>query len=114
MKRFLKQLPGLKQLLGSRTDIMITRATAARQLRLSQELFVTTLLASSKYDDPKRLNRHEGQVFSQNGEDGIIAEIFSRIGSTNRVFVEFGAGDGSENNSAYLIAQRLVWILVRR
>ena len=34
MKRFLKQLPVLKQLLGSRTDIMITRATAARQLRL--------------------------------------------------------------------------------
>jgi hypothetical protein len=103
MKRLLKHLPILKQLLSSRTDIMITRATVARQLRLSQELFVTTLLASSRYDDPKRLNRHEGQVFSQNGEDGIIAEIFSRIGSTNRIFVEFGAGDGSENNSAYLL-----------
>jgi hypothetical protein len=103
MKRFLSQMPVLKQLLSSRTDIMITRATAARQLRLTQELFVTTLLASSRYDDPKRLNRYEGQVFSQNGEDGIISEIFSRIGSTNRVFVEFGAGDGSENNSAYLL-----------
>src|ERR1035438_9331731 len=103
MKRFLRQLPGLKQLLDSRTDIMITRATVARQLRVSQELFVTTLLASPRYEDPKRLNRHEGQVFSQNGEDGIIAEILSRIGSTNRIFVEFGAGDGSENNSAYLL-----------
>ena len=103
MKRFLSQMPVLKQLLSSRTDILVTRATAARQLRLSQELFVTTLLADSRYDDPKRLNRHEGQVFSQNGEDGIIAEIFSRIGPTNRIFVEVGAGDGSENNSAYLL-----------
>ena len=103
MKRFLSQMPVLKQLLSSRTDLLVTRATAARQLRLSQELFVTTLLADSRYDDPKRLNRHEGQVFSQNGEDGIIAEIFSRIGPTNRIFVEVGAGDGSENNSAYLL-----------
>jgi len=103
MKRLLKELPVLKQLLGIRTDIMLTRATAARQLRLSQELFVTTLLATPRYQDSKRLNRYEGQVFSQNGEDGIIAEIFSRIGFSNRVFVEFGAGDGSENNSAYLL-----------
>ena len=103
MKRLLRQIPGLKQLLESRTDIMITRATAARQLRLSQELYVTTLLATSRYDDPKVLNRYAGSVFSRNGEDGIIAVIFSRVGSTNRTFVEFGAGDGSENNSAYLL-----------
>ena len=42
-------------------------------------------------------------MYSQNGEDGIIAEIFARIGTTNRVFVEFGVGDGAENNSAYLL-----------
>jgi hypothetical protein len=103
MKRLLKRLPILKQLSDTRSDIMLTRATAERQLRLSQELVVVTLLASPKYSDSKKLNRHEGQVFSQNGEDGIIAEIFSRIGSTNKTFVEFGAGDGKENNSAYLL-----------
>ena len=103
MKRFLTRLPILKQILATRSDILMTRATAERQLRMSQEHFLTTLLASSRYSDPKKLNRYEGQVFSQNGEDGIIAEIFSRIGCTTTTFVEFGAGNGIENNSAYLL-----------
>lgn len=39
----------------------------------------------------------EYQVFSQNGEDGLLLYIFSQIGTTNRFFVEFGAGGGSSN-----------------
>lgn len=42
------------------------------------------------------LERHEGRVFSQNGEDGVLAEIFAQIGVTNRYCVEFGVQDGSE------------------
>jgi hypothetical protein len=61
------------------------------------------LFANPRYAHPKRLTRHERQVYSQNGEDGIIAEIFRRIGTTNRFFVEFGVGDGLENNSALLL-----------
>ncbi len=57
------------------------------------------------YADPKRLNRFEFQVYSQSGEDGIIAEIFKRIGTTNRFFVECGAGNGYECNSLYLLMQ---------
>jgi hypothetical protein len=37
---------------------------------------------------------HARNVFSQNGEDGIITAIFSLIGCTNRVCCEFGAWDG--------------------
>jgi hypothetical protein len=48
------------------------------------------------------LARYERKVFSQNGEDGVIAELFSRVGVTDRRFVEFGAGDGTENNCAFL------------
>lgn len=102
-KELLRRLPGLKQLLSVRSDILIARASLEAQLRIQKEQFTAQLLADPKYADPKRLNRHEAQVFSQNGEDGIIAEIFSRIGTTSRVFVEFGAGDGTENNSAYLL-----------
>ena len=58
---------------------------------------------SSKYDDLKKLNRFEFQVFSQNGEDGIIEEIFNRIGTSNKIFVEFGVGNGLENNTLYLL-----------
>ena len=37
---------------------------------------------------------YRANVYSQFGEDGILAEIFRRIGTTNRYFCEFGAWDG--------------------
>lgn len=49
------------------------------------------------------LNYFERKVFSQNGEDGLLKYIFSKIRTTNKYFVEVGAGDGRENNSRYLI-----------
>ena len=36
-------------------------------------------LARGRYTDPLSLARFQTQVYSQNGEDGIIAEIFHRI-----------------------------------
>jgi hypothetical protein len=70
------------------------------------------LLTHPRYSDPKRLTRYAAQVCSQNGEDGIIREIFKRIGATDRTFVEIGVGDGNENNTAFLVSQgwRGVWI----
>lgn len=46
---------------------------------------------------------YEYNVFSQSGEDGILAEIFKRIGTTNKFFVEFGVSNGLENCSAALL-----------
>ena len=45
------------------------------------------------------------QTFSQSGEDGIIAEIFRRIGEGDRQFIEIGVGDGLENNTAALLVR---------
>jgi hypothetical protein len=72
----------------------------------------TELLATERYRDPRRLNGSEQQFFSQNGEDGIIAEIFRRVGAPGRFFVEFGVGDGTENNTVTLLMQgwRGVWL----
>jgi hypothetical protein len=61
------------------------------------------ILASPRYQDPKRLNRYESKVFSQNGEDGVTLEIFRRIGTTNQIFTEFGAADGAENNTVLFL-----------
>lgn len=58
-----------------------------------------------RYGDTKRLLRYGFQVCSQNAEDGMIDEIFRRIGTTDRSFVEIGVGDGTENNTAFLLAQ---------
>jgi len=48
------------------------------------------------------LSKYEKKVFSQNGEDGIIEEIFNRIGVTNKYFVEFGVQNGKECNTRNL------------
>lgn len=56
--------------------------------------------------DPKNLKNFEKKVFSQNGEDGIIEEIFLRIGTINRYFVEFGVEDARECNCRYLLENR--------
>lgn len=52
---------------------------------------------------PDCLMNFEQRIFSQNGEDGVIREIFQRIGTTDRFFVEFGVQDGSECNSRNLL-----------
>jgi hypothetical protein len=43
------------------------------------------------------------KMYSQADEDGIIHEIFHRIGSTNKIFIEIGVGDGLENNTLALL-----------
>jgi hypothetical protein len=62
-------------------------------------------LAKPRNADPKRLLRHGFKVYSQCDEDGIIQEIFRRIGNGNRVFVEFGVETGVECNSAKLLME---------
>lgn len=51
------------------------------------------------------LARHGYSVYSQNDEDGMLAELFRRIGTTNRSFVEIGTGDGLQNNTTHLLLQ---------
>jgi len=70
---------------------------------LTEKTINEQLYDSPKYQNSKKLNKHEFQVYSQNGEDGILEEIFRRIGTTNKFFVEFGAGNGLENNTTYLL-----------
>lgn len=65
-----------------------------------------------RYKDEKKLLKHGFKVFSQADEDGIIREILERINVGKGFFVEFGVGDGLENNTAYLLLKgwKGVWI----
>jgi hypothetical protein len=56
-------------------------------------------VASDQSDD---LNAHEFRVFSQNGEDGVIQFLLSRVIVEDKRFVEFGVGDYSEANTRFL------------
>lgn len=63
------------------------------------------MLVSIQSNDSKRLEPFGYKAFSQNDEDGILAEIFNRIGTKNKLFIEFGTGNGLENNTLFLLKQ---------
>lgn len=69
---------------------------------LRAERFERLRAEKTQKEGARSLHGFEHQVCSQNGEDGVIAEIYRRIGFGNRVFAEVGTGDGVENNTAFL------------
>lgn len=85
-----------------------------KSYQIHRETLLQLILQQPRYADNRRLCRHEFRVYSQSGQDGVIEEIFRRIGATSKVFVEFGvgAGGGMENNTTYLMAKgwRGCWI----
>jgi hypothetical protein len=98
-----RRLPVIRQLL----DLTASVRQLQEQVSALQALHLLDfeLPNHPRFGDEKRLLRFHAQVSSQNGEDGIIHEIFRRIGTTNRVFAEVGVGNGTENNTAFLLSQ---------
>ena len=83
--------------------ILDTRGSAALTNHALYTMQRESLLANERNRDPKRLLAYGFRGYSQHDEDGMIQGIFKRIGVSNRVFVEFGVGDGTENNTVYLM-----------
>jgi len=73
-----------------------------KQLIVEQQNF--TFLQTPRAQEPRRLLSAGYTVFSQADEDGILAEIFRRIGSTSKTAVEFGLQHGLESNTLLLAA----------
>ena len=94
------------------TDVNALVEVAHAQRVLTAQSLIGALLARPEYADPLRLERHGYKTWSQQDEDGIIAEIFRRIGVAHYSFIEFGAGDGRENNTTALLTQgwRGLWV----
>ena len=85
-----------------------TRIGAQRQIESLKIQFLNYWeeeMKKPRNSDPKRLLRHGFKTYSQNDEDGIIQEIFRRIGSGDRRFVEFGVQTGFECNTAKLLVE---------
>lgn len=72
----------------------------------------TAISSNEKYRDQRCLAFYLSQVYSQNNEDGIIAEIFRRIGNKTFRFVEIGVENGLQNNTRFLLQNNWkgVWI----
>jgi len=62
-------------------------------------------IESSKPENAGKLWQYGYKVYSQNDEDGMIAEIFKRIGITTKTFIEIGVGNGIECNTAKLLVE---------
>lgn len=101
-RRLYHRLPLLREL-GAMHDTLPKQLQNVQ--RLLQEEQILRLLQDPRYAASKRLNRYEHQVFSQNGEDGILREIFRRINTRDRTFVEIGVGTGQTNNTTFLLTQ---------
>jgi len=84
------------------------RAAVTRRLDMGVERYWRDKRAES----PNPLVRAGRKYYSQNDEDGITLEIMRRIGQGAGVFVEFGCGDGLENNSLILLMSgwKGVWL----
>jgi hypothetical protein len=72
--------------------------------RLQKRQYWEATMRQSRYAEAKRLVQFGWKAYCQNDEDGIIAEIFTRIGVTSRRFVEIGVSV-LENNTLALLLQ---------
>src|SRR5919109_2537002 len=71
---------------------------AARREFANKAIALRHRFVKSRYD----LTPYELRVYSQNGEDGVLAELLRRLPPGTRSFVEFGTGDGLETNTRRL------------
>tara|TARA_B100000989_G_scaffold269431_1_gene224828 strand:- start:370 stop:1206 length:837 start_codon:yes stop_codon:yes gene_type:complete len=110
MKRILKRFTIIKWILNFRREFSLIRFETLRQTRIQQAILKELLIQNYSKDNP--LLKYEYQTFSQNGEDGIINEIFKRLSITKGEFIEIGTGGGSENNTRLLLelGWRGTWI----
>lgn len=103
--KFSKPVKRLQSLLGA------TERNTRMQRDSLVELQRLTYIAGFP-SELKPLACYAESNFSQNGEDGVIAEIFRRLGLPCLTFAEIGGGDGTENNSIYLLlgGARGLWV----
>lgn len=80
---------------GNRTNEMIASMLARAQIDKMQ--------SEQRQLGERRLAALGFKAYSEGDQDGILQEIFNRIGVANSKFVEFGCGDGLQNNTLYLL-----------
>ena len=98
--------------LGGRVNRLDRAFQAEHALETDRTLYTALALLSERHRaisglpgasaDTGSLAANELRVFSQNGEDGVLAEILARVGVGERFFVEFGVESGREGNCVYL------------
>ena len=105
VKRIYQRLPIVRELRVINQSLStIAEAASVSAAVDAVRLFDLQLKDHPRYGSKKRLIAYEKSINSQNGEDGIVKEIFARIGESSRYFVEVGVADGQECNTSFLLA----------
>lgn len=101
LKKWYARLPLIREL---RNLHVLPAHTRFMETAVLIQTLETLKAGHARYRDPQRLMAHGAQYWSQNFEDGMITEVFRRIGPTSKTFLEIGVGDGGENNTTALLA----------
>src|SRR5436309_1528755 len=75
------------------------------QAAISASMILFFLLASfvCVFAEEVDLSLYEKSIYSQNGEDGVLAKIFQMIEPETKYCVDFGAYDGITGSNSYLL-----------
>lgn len=84
-------------------DIVYPEKINVLEERLNSVFFKQySSIAAPNFYQKIAFKNSEFKVYSKHGGDGILAHIFSKIGTTNTTFVEVGVEDGTECNTTNL------------
>ena len=92
---------------------LLTESQEQTRLTRNQHDFLLNMKwAMAAQDSQNPLNHFGAKFFSQSDEDGITLEIIRRLELKTGTFLEFGVGDGTENNTLVLlsIGWRGAWV----
>jgi hypothetical protein len=110
LKAFIKKID---RYLTTRVSYLETIHVPSRGMRRdSHDVLFEAWRATGRYEDQRSLSRFGTNVYSVEGEDGIVAEIFRRIKHKSKFFVEIGANDGVRGPTRFLLEQgwRGIWV----
>ena len=71
-----------------RLEMTLGRMLRGMKIGIERDARATIQALQARHEEPLSLVPFGFKAYSQNDEDGMIAEIFRRIGATRRTFVE--------------------------
>ncbi len=86
--------------------VAIVKKVCIYSILLLFPLFFGNKILSTQEID---LRLYEKRLISQDGEDGVIEEIFNLIGTTSKYYVEFGAGQGHDCSNTKYLREKFGW-----
>ena len=83
---------------------ILTRLNSVLKSRETHNIILYKQHILNQTNSKNPFNSYGKKCFSQSDEDGLTLEIIKRLGIEKGTFLEFGVGDGTENNTLILIS----------